>query len=232
MAPRRILVVEDDPAIRRGVVDALRFAGHEPFEADTFARAIAQVTERTFDLVLLDLVLPGGSGLDVMARARELQPTIPIIAVTALGTESSRVDGLSRGADDYVVKPFSLKELLARIDAVIRRSPERPSDVTVLQLPGVQVDLARRELRSTSGGRVALSERECELVTYLARNAGRAISRDELLQRVWGLQPSNVTTRTIDMTVARLREKLGPDGATAILSVRGKGYMLSLGVTS
>ena len=225
MAPRRILVVEDDPAIRRGIVDALRFAGYEPFEAGTLAEAIARVSETSFDLLLLDLVLPGGSGLDVMARARTSQPTVPVIAVTALGTETNRVDGLSQGADDYVVKPFSLKELLARIDAVIRRSAERPRDVTLLRLEGREIDLARREVRSAKEGRVELSERECELMSYLARNPGRAISRDELLQRVWRLDPSSVTTRTIDMTVARLREKVGEG---AILTVRGKGYMLAL----
>lgn len=231
MAPRRILVVEDDGAIRRGIVDALRFAGHEPCEAGTFAEAVKQVNESRFDLLLLDLVLPGGSGLEVMARARKAQPTVPVIAVTALGTEGDRVGGLTQGADDYVVKPFSLKELLARIDAVIRRSAERPTDVALLEVPGAQVDLARREVRHAKGGRTELSEKECELLGYLARNAGRAISRDELLQRVWRLEPSSVTTRTIDMTVARLREKLGDEGEGVVLTVRGKGYMLALAVT-
>lgn len=228
MAARRILVVEDDAAIRRGIVDALRFAGYEPFEAGTFAAAVRQVTESSFDLLLLDLVLPGGSGLEVMARARKSQPTVPVIAVTALGAEGDRVDGLALGADDYVVKPFSLRELLARIDAVIRRSAERPSDVALLKIPGAEVDLARREVRHERGDRVELSERECELMSYLARNPGRAISRDELLQRVWKLEPSSVTTRTIDMTVARLREKLGGDAEGTILTVRGKGYMLGV----
>jgi DNA-binding response OmpR family regulator len=228
MAARRILVVEDDAAIRRGIVDALRFAGYEPFEAGTFADATRQVSQASFDLLLLDLVLPGGSGLEVMALARKSQPTVPVILVTALGTESHRVDGLSLGADDYVVKPFSLKELLARIDAVIRRSAERPSDVVVIRVAGAEIDLSRREVRYAKGGRVELSERECELMSYLARNPGRAISRDELLQRVWKLEPSSVTTRTIDMTVARLREKIGDEGT--ILTVRGKGYMLALDV--
>ena len=227
MALRRILVVEDDAAIRRGVVDALRFAGYEPFEAGTFSEAVRQVGALSFDLLLLDLVLPGGSGLEVMARARKAQPTVPVIAVTALGSEGDRVDGLGQGADDYVVKPFSLRELLARIDAVIRRSAERPAAVALLEIPGAQVDLARREVRYLSGGRAELSEKECELMAYLAHNPGRAISRDELLQRIWKLEPSSVSTRTIDMTVARLREKLGAEGA--ILTVRGKGYMLALG---
>lgn len=228
MAARRILVVEDDAAIRRGVIDALRFAGYEPFEAATYADALKQVALRTHDLLLLDLVLPGGSGLDVMTKARQAQPAVPVIAVTALGSEGDRVGGLARGADDYVVKPFSLKELLARIEAVLRRSAERPSDVQTISVPGARVDLERREVRHRSGELVELSERECELLGYLARNPGRAISRDELLQRIWKLEPSSVTTRTIDMTVARLREKLGEGGERAIVTVRGKGYMLGL----
>src|SRR4051812_35186206 len=118
MAARRILVVEDDAAIRRGIVDALRFAGYEPHEAGTWADGLKQVNQRSYDLLLLDLVLPGGSGLELMTKARQSDPTVPVIAVTALGSEGDRVGGLGRGADDYVVKPFSLKELLARIEAV------------------------------------------------------------------------------------------------------------------
>ncbi len=230
MAPRRILVVEDDAAIRRGIVDALRFAGYEPVEAGTFAAAQREVSQGRFDLLLLDLVLPGGSGLEVMKKARTAHPTVPVIAVTALGSEGDRVGGLALGADDYVVKPFSLRELLARIEAVIRRSAERPTDVALLSVPGAKVDLARREVRRDGGARHELSERECELIGYLARNAGRAISRDELLQQLWKLEPSSVTTRTIDMTVARLREKLGEDAEGVIITVRGKGYMLASGL--
>jgi len=229
MAAKRILVVEDDKAIRTGIVDALRFAGYEPFEAATFSQAVEQVERVTFDLLLVDLVLPGGSGLEVMGRARKAQPGVPVIAVTALGTEEARVDGLKLGADDYVVKPFSLRELIARVEAVIRRSAERPSDVRAVPVPGGSVDLSRREVRFNDGRRVELSERECELIAYLARNAGRAVSRSELLQRVWRLDTSGVSTRTIDMTVARLREKIGDDEARphTILTVRGTGYMLA-----
>ena len=232
MAAKRILVVEDDAAIRRGIVDALRFAGYAPIEAGTFAAAVTELAAPNpigLNLMLVDLVLPGGSGLELITQARRVHPTLPIIAVTALGSESNRVDGLGLGADDYVVKPFSLRELLARIDAVIRRSAERPSDVTTVAVPGAVVDLARREVRrSQGGGRVELSENEAALFSYLARNEGRAISRDELLARVWKLEPSAVTTRTIDMTVARLREKLGPEAVEVILTVRGKGYMMAL----
>jgi DNA-binding response OmpR family regulator len=220
-------VVEDDSAIRRGIVDALRFAGFEPLEAVTFDDAVAAATRGPCDLMLLDLVLPGGSGLDVMAHARRGRPTLPVIILTALGQEDDRVHGLARGADDYVVKPFSVRELLARVDAVMRRTAERPADVTSLDLDTGTADLARREARFADGRRVELSEKECELLRYLAAHRGRAVSRDELLERVWRLS-STITTRTIDMTVMRLREKLGDDGEAPklVLTVRGKGYML------
>jgi len=132
------------------------------------------------------------------------------------------------GADDYVVKPFSVKELLARIEAVLRRSPERPQDVNRIELPQGVADLARSEVRFRDGERVELSEKEVELLRYLAANPGRTISRDELLLRVWGISPHGLPTRTIDMHVTRLREKLRDDPAepAIVLTVRGKGYMI------
>jgi len=141
------------------------------------------------------------------------------------------VAGLRLGADDYVVKPFSVKELLARIEAVLRRSAERPRDVGEIRLAGLVADLARRELRYDDGSRMELSEKETDLLRYLAANPGRAISREELLQSVWQLNPRGITTRTIDMHVTRLREKLRDDPADPqiVLTVRGRGYMFSEG---
>jgi DNA-binding response OmpR family regulator len=227
MPARRVLVVEDDPAIRQGVVDALRFAGYEPLQAGTYAEALTLATRASYELLLLDQVLPGGSGLDVMTEARRSRPAVPVIVLTALGAEHDRVAGLTAGADDYVVKPFSVRELLARVDAVLRRSAERPLDLRVLAVPGGEVNFARREVAFTDGRRLELTDREAEVLRYLAASPGRAVSRDELLERVWRLSASGVSTRTIDMTVARLREKLG-DGAEprVVLTVRGTGYML------
>ena len=129
-----------------------------------------------------------------------------------------------------MVKPFSVKELLARVEAVLRRSAERPLDVSHLQIPGGRIDLARREVQFDDGGRADISEREAELLRYLAINAGRAIARDEILANVWQISPRGLSTRTIDMHVARLREKLrdNTDHPAVLLTVRGKGYMLGV----
>jgi len=229
MQPRTVLVIEDDDAIRAGVVDALAFAGYTPLEAATGDDGLARIRDAECDVVLLDLILPGADGLDILRVIRRERPTLPVIVLTARGAEDDRVQGLRLGADDYVVKPFSIKELLARIQALLRRSPERPDGLVCVRLPGGEADLARREVRFDDGGRADLSEREADLLRYLAANRGRAIARDEILTRVWRLDPRGLATRTIDMHVARLREKLRDDPArpAVILTVRGTGYMFA-----
>jgi len=224
-----ILTVEDDAAIRRGIVDALRFAGYGVFEAARGDSGREMALARSYDLLLLDLVLPGCDGLDILRAVREVHPTQPVIILTARGEEHDRVAGLRLGADDYVVKPFSVKELLARVEAVLRRSPERPREISRIQFVGGTADLPRFEVRFDNGERVELSEKEAELLRYLASNDGRAISRDELLRRVWQIDPRGVSTRTIDMHITRLREKLrdDPNQPRIVLTVRGKGYMFA-----
>jgi DNA-binding response OmpR family regulator len=222
MPRRRILVVEDDAAIREVIVDALEAEGYDTLQGATFAEGMRLGTQVRCDLLLLDLALPGGDGLDLLARVRAVHPTLPVIISTARSREADRVRGLKLGADDYVVKPFSVQEVLARVEAVLRRSAERPADLVRVKLDGGVADLARAELRFDDGAVVALAEREVALLRYLARNAGRIVSREELLERVWNLPAHQVQTRTIDMTVARLRDKLR-DGA-AIATVRGRGY--------
>jgi DNA-binding response OmpR family regulator len=226
MVKRRILAIEDDAAIRQGIVDALRFEGYEVLEAGAFADGLRMAREVGHDLLLLDLVLPGGDGLDLLSEVRLARPTLPVIILTARGAEDDRVSGLKLGADDYVVKPFSVKELLARVEAVLRRSAERPVDVKEVAFDGGVADLLRAELRFDDGSRTELSEREIALLRYLAKNPSRAISRDELLEKVWRLPPNQVRTRTIDMHVVRLREKLRDDGTDPkiISTVRGRGY--------
>ena len=229
MDTRRILVVEDDSAIRQGIADALTFAGYEVLQAPNGNDGMAQGLRATFDLLMLDIILPGPSGFDILKAVRAARPTLPVIILTARGEEGDRVQGLRLGADDYVVKPFSVRELLARVEAVLRRSPERPNHVNKIDLPHGTADLARSEIRFENGKRSELSEREVELLRYLATNPGRAISRDEILLRVWRLDPKRMATRTIDMHVANLREKLRDDAENprVLLTVRGKGYMIA-----
>jgi DNA-binding response OmpR family regulator len=224
----RVLVIEDDPAIRRGIVDALGFEGYSTRAAAHGDAGLDLAVRSDCDLLLLDLVLPGKDGLEILREVRSTRPTLPVIILTARGDEADRVQGLRLGADDYVVKPFSVKELLARVEAVLRRSPQRPSDVGKIRIPGGEADLERSEIRFEDGGRSELSEREIELLRYLACHCGRAISREEILSHVWRISPNGLATRTIDMHIARLRESLRDDPAEpkVILTVRGKGYML------
>ncbi len=228
-----ILVVEDDSAIRRGLVDALTFEGYRTIECDDGSQAVALAIELSPNLVLLDVLLPGRNGFEILEDLRHINPTLPIIMVTAKGEESNRVNGLSGGADDYVVKPFSPRELLARIEAVLRRSPERSGDVSTVRFGDRVIDLNRREVViGSSKERQQLSVHEAAILRYLCVNRGRAIDRDELLHRVWGLDPRGIATRTVDMHIARLWEKLGDQSSDQpmILTVRAKGYMIADGV--
>ena len=229
MYQQRILVIEDDTAIREGIVDALKMSGYAVSQAEDGDLGLDLAITSDCDLVLLDLILPGLDGLEILREIRATRPTLPVVILTARGEESDRVTGLRMGADDYVVKPFSLKELLARVEAVFRRSPERPSDVRQIRIPDGLVHFQRREIRYDDGMRCELTQLESELLRYLICNAGRAISRKEILSRVWRLDPTGIDTRTIDMTIARLREKMREDTShpRLLLTVRGKGYMFA-----
>ena len=229
MATVKVLTIEDDAAIRQGIVDSLTFAGYKVIESGNGDDGMKMAVRQDYDLLLLDLVLPGKGGLEILDEVRRTRPTQPVIILSARGEENDRVEGLKKGADDYVVKPFSVKELLARVEAVLRRSPERPTDVESVEIPGGHADFARREIKYDDGDRQELSERETELLRYLINNGGRAISRDELLANVWRIAPQGVSTRTIDMHVARLREKLRDDSGDpqVLVTVRGKGYMFA-----
>ncbi len=226
---KTILVVEDDPSIRRGIVDALKFSGHIPRQAADGHEGLRASTEDSYDLLLLDLILPGPGGLEILDAVKAARPTTPVIILTAKGDEADRVAGLKRGADDYVVKPFSVRELLARIEAVLRRSPERPLDTPEISFPNGVADLARGEIRRDDGTTEEISGREGEVLRYLAMHQGRVVSRGELLSRIWHLKPGIMETRTIDMHVARLRAKIEAEPANprVLLTVRGKGYMFA-----
>jgi DNA-binding response OmpR family regulator len=230
MTERTIFTIEDDAAIRRGIVDALEVGGYRVLEAARMEEAKTRALEDNYDLLLLDLVLPGGSGLEILRAVRDVRPQMPVIILTARGDENDRVAGLRMGADDYVVKPFSVRELLARVEAVLRRAPHESDAVPPLAIDGVGiVHFSRGEICYADQSRADLSERESQLLQYLVRNADRAVSREELLSRIWGIDARGVTTRTIDMHVARLREKLRDDAACprVLRTVRGKGYLFA-----
>jgi len=229
LAQTKILVVEDDAPIRRGLCDALRFSGYAVEECSTGSAALATACSTSPDLLLLDVVLPGKDGFEILRELRASHPQMAVIMLTARGAEEDRVRGLDLGADDYVVKPFSATELLARVAAVLRRSAERPSDLRELQLADRAVDLELGHISLPNGDTHPLSELECRLLRYLAVNRGRPVDRKELLQRVWGGNAREMETRAVDMHIRRLREKIEQDAAdpTLIVTVRGKGYMLA-----
>jgi DNA-binding response OmpR family regulator len=234
MPKARIVVVEDEPAIRRGVVDALRLTGYDVTEAADGAYGLKEAASGGIDLVLLDLLLPKKDGLEVLAELRRVCPTRPVIILTARGGEEDRVRGLKMGADDYVVKPFSARELLARVEAVLRRTMKKVADVTLVEFGRGRIDLRRRELRWSETERTDLSETEAALLKYLVSNRDRAVSREELLGRVWGIGTAGLETRAVDMHMSRLRAKLkdpsGEDHPEAIVTVRAHGYMAGPGL--
>jgi DNA-binding response OmpR family regulator len=230
MPKARIVVVEDEPAIRRGLSDVLRLSGYEVTEAPDGASGLREATAAGVDLVLLDIMLPKRDGLEVLAELRRSNPTRPVILLTARGSEDDRVRGLKMGADDYVVKPFSAKELIARVEAILRRTLRPAKEVRLVKVGDGTIDLHRREVRWPDGTRADLSETEAALLTYLVSNRERAVSREELLSRVWGIGTAGLETRAVDMHVARLRAKLkthdnGHDQPEAIVTVRAHGYM-------
>jgi len=224
-APKqRVLVVEDEPAILRGLCDVLAFHGYDPKGVESGEQGLREGRSGGYDLVLLDVMLPGISGFDVCEQLRHELPRLPILLLTALGAEQDVLHGFRHGADDYVTKPFSVAQLMARVEALLRRSGgRREVPAEPFAFGPYQVDpVAKRAARD--GEQVALSEREVELLALFAREPGRIVSRRLLLQELWGFpDPDRVETRTVDMHVAKLRKKLGV-ARELIETVRGEGY--------
>jgi DNA-binding response OmpR family regulator len=223
-----ILVVEDDGAIRQGIVDALAFDGFESREAATGRAAFEQLKSPDYSLVLLDLTLPGADGLEILDHARQLYPNLPVIIITARGGEEDRVKGLKKGADDYIVKPFSVRELLARVEAVLRRARIQNPMATLDEVPlgNGRLHVQRSCLVNPEGQDIKLSDKELAVLKYFLSHPKRNISRDELLERVWRMRSQKVETRSVDMTVSRLREKLQKlyIQEAPLLTIRGLGY--------
>ncbi|MEX2281268.1 MAG: response regulator transcription factor [Gemmatimonadota bacterium] len=222
----RVLVVEDDPAILRGLCDALALERYEVISATTGTDGLRLLRGRRPDLVILDAMLPGIDGFELCRTARAEGITMPIVMLTARGLEADRVKGLDLGADDYVTKPFSLPELLARVRAQLRRV--RPEDQLPdrLELDDIVIDFTRYEA-SKGGQRLQLSPKEFGILRLLGARAGEVVSRRELLEEVWGYE-SFPTTRTVDNHIASLRAKLGDDAAQPrrLVTIHGVGYKL------
>jgi phosphate regulon transcriptional regulator PhoB len=222
----RVLIVEDERDIRELVVHHLKREGYQVSAASSGEEALRQVQAAPPDLVILDLMMPSMDGLEVCRRLRQDPATasLPIVMLTAKGDEVDRVLGLEIGADDYIVKPFSPKELLARVRAVLRRSRPAP-DAAPLRLGGLLIDLGTHTA-SVGGLALALTPKEFDLLRALVEARGRVLSREFLLDRVWGSpRASEIESRTVDVHVRRLRVQLGPEGRR-ILTVKSVGYRL------
>jgi two-component system alkaline phosphatase synthesis response regulator PhoP len=223
-SPAKILVVEDEPNMVAGLRDNFEFEGYEVITATDGSEGLERALEESPDLVVLDVMLPRMSGLEVCKQLRAKRGSIPIIMLTARGQELDKVVGLELGADDYVTKPFSIRELLARVKAVLRRTAVVPKQQDQHSFGDVEVDLRRhRVLRS--GKILDVSSKEFELLKYFICHAGEPLSRDRLLEEVWGYE-NYPTTRTVDTHLVRLRQKLEPDPEQPqfFLTVHGTGY--------
>ncbi len=222
-----ILVVEDEDSYREPLAFNLRRDGFEVGEAGDGETGLTMAETGAFDLVLLDLMLPGMSGTEVCRRLRH-SSNVPVIMVTAKDEVVDRVVGLEIGADDYVTKPYSYRELLARVRAVLRRRQheEEPEDLDLLEVGAVRVSVDRHEVL-VDGQPVAMPLREFELLEYLARNPDRVLTRSQLMDRVWGVDHVG-DTKTLDVHVKRLRSKIEPDPTAPVrlVTVRGLGYKL------
>jgi phosphate regulon transcriptional regulator PhoB len=225
----RVLIVEDEPDIRDLLAWHLEREGYQVSRSRTGLEALRQIEAAPPDLVLLDLMLPELDGLEVCRRLRRERATasLPIVMLTAKGEELDRVLGLELGADDYIVKPFSPKEVVARVRAVLRRTRPAP-DSGPVRLGGLAIDPGARTV-AVDGAAVTLTPKEYDLLWALADARGRVLSREFLLDRVWGYRAaSEIESRTVDVHVRRLRVKLGPEGRR-IATVKSVGYRLDPG---
>jgi two-component system response regulator RegX3 len=225
-----ILVVEDEERIRTALVDFLEFHHFKVAEAVDGLEAERTVAERQFDLILLDLMLPKISGEQLCSKWRRKGLQTPIIMLTAKGQEKERVAGLNLGADDYITKPFSLAELLARINAVLRRMDPARAVGQTFKFADLDVDIAALKIRRGTK-EIEISKREAAIIQYFAANPNRVVSREELYKEVWNDTMTELGTRTVDMHIAKLRSKIERDPASPqiIKTVRGAGYKYGIG---
>lgn len=225
----RILIVEDEVAIRTGLVDVFTYHGYRTDYAGEGPEGLRMALSGRFDLVLLDVMLPGMNGFDICQRIREQCPDQAIIMLTAKTADEDIVHGLSLGADDYVAKPFSVTQLVLRVQAVLRRvRPSAPKEDLIRLSDGLEVDVPNLSGRRDDEA-LSFTRREMEVLVYLHANSERPVSREELLSGVWGYaRELDIETRTVDIHIAKLRRKIEPEPKSPrhLLTVRGAGYRL------
>jgi DNA-binding response OmpR family regulator len=220
----KILIVEDEPAMVAGLRDNFEFEGYEVLTAADGVAGLEHALKHSPDLVLLDVMMPRMSGLDVCKQLKAKRPSMPVIMLTARGQEIDKVVGLELGADDYVTKPFSIRELLARVKAVLRRAAAAPKQQERYAFGEVEVNVRTCQV-SRKGKALDFSSKEFELLKYFLCHPGETLSRDRLLEEVWGYEHFP-TTRTVDTHIVRLRQKVEPrpEEPRFILTVHGAGY--------
>jgi two-component system response regulator RegX3 len=227
----RVLVVEDEEAIREGLIDVLVFHGYDVDSAATGPEGLDKALTGRFDLILLDIMLPGIDGYEICDRIRAKDRYQPIIMLTAKSSDEEIIHGLKLGADDYVPKPFSIQQLVLRVEAVLRRSQVGQEQARTLNVGDVEIDT--ENLSGKIGDEdIAFTKREIEVLCFLAENSDRPVSRDELLARVWGYARGlEIETRTVDIHIAKLRRKIeaDPKEPQNLVTVRGAGYRLVMG---
>jgi DNA-binding response OmpR family regulator len=220
----RILIVEDEPNMVAGLRDNFEFEGYQVMTAPDGVSGLERALSESPDLVILDVMMPRMSGLDVCRQLKSKRPSIPIIMLTARGQEVDKVVGLELGADDYVTKPFSIRELVARVKAVLRRARTLPKEQEHVSFGEIEVNLRNCQVKR-AGRPLEFSSKEFELLKYLVCHQGETLSRDRLLEEVWGYDRFP-TTRTVDTHIVRLRQKIEPkpEEPRFILTVHGTGY--------
>ena len=223
-----LLIIEDDPAILLGLKKNLSFEGYRVLTASEGEKGLELAFDAKPDLILLDVMLPGVNGFEICRTIRRHDATVPILIISAKDQEIDKIMGLELGADDYITKPFSVKEVVARVKAALRRTTALEQEVEVLSFGRSEIDFQGRALR-VDGEDVEVSPREFDLLQYLARNPNRVLARDQILNRVWGYDYYG-TARTIDNFIQKLRRKVedDPESPRYIVTVRGVGYKFVL----
>lgn len=228
---KKILIVEDEPSLVFTLKDTLEAENYDVIVVTDGANAVETVKEVEPDLMILDLMLPNVSGYDICEEIRDLKYAFPVIMLTARDQEIDKVTGLNIGADDYITKPFGVKELLARIKARLRRANayNKSGPVEILKLGDVKIDLNDAKVKKPNKKEEELSTREVEIIEFFLANANRPISRDDLLEKVWRYEYST-NTRTVDVHISKLRAKIeqNPDDPKFLVTLHGVGYMLRL----